>query len=601
MRSTRTTLSGPAAGRSSERSARAVLALAIGAQSAVAACLGPLAPPIPAAHEADDTPRRGGVLRLASFQDVRTLDPAAPTDALALQAEHLLYAGLVDLDEHAQVVGDLAERWEVEDDGRTYRFFLRPGVLMHDGQELTAEDVKRSAERALHPATPDPNAALFEDLLGYDAYAGLRADHLDGVRVEGRYAVTFRLRQPDVAFLPALATHTLRPLCRSAGDRYVDSWAPCGAGPFKLPPGGWQRGSRLRLVRHEGYFRAGRPYLDAVEWTFNVQVAAQRFRFEDGALDVLRDMTHADEARFVADPRWRPFGGAEADRSIMGESMNTRVPPFDNVEIRRAVAAAIDREHYRMLKPANVTVLTQLLPPGLPWREAFAAGQRYDYPAALEHMRKAGYPYDPATGVGGWPEPIVYPLYDQGLLVYTAQLLQQDLAKIGLRIELRLVSWPAFLALQQRPGGAALSQGNWEPDYPDPSSVFEPLFTTRSIGADVSYNTSFYSNPRVDDLVARARGEPDSHRRASLYREANEIVCDDAPWAFAFSYHAYEVRQPYVRGFDPASAWSMDASGAWIDRARDALSRAIGLPAPGEAGALAGDRVAGRARRGGAW
>ena len=149
-------------------------------------------------------------------------------------------------------------------------------------------------------------------------------------------------------------------------------------------------------------------------------------------------MTQADQTRFEADPRWRPYGQRDADVTLYGECMNTRVPPFDNVEVRRAVAAAIDREHYRLLKPAYVTALTQPIPPGIPDYESDLPAQHYDYTAALEHMRKAGFPYDPATGRGGWPGTIVYPVYDEGLLVMTAQLLQQELAKIGLRVEIRL-------------------------------------------------------------------------------------------------------------------------------------------------------------------
>jgi ABC-type transport system substrate-binding protein len=531
------------------------------------ACNGGLAGPIPADHGDGAPPEAGGTLRLASFQDLRGLDPAGPSDGLAQPAQHLLFAGLVDYDDRARVVADLADHWDVADDGRSYRFGLRPGVRMHDGEELTADDVKRSVERALHPSTPNPNASYFENISGYAAYAAGRSAGLDGVVVEGRYVVTFRLALPDATFLSVLAMHTLRPVCKTAGDRYSDTWAPCGAGPFKLLPGGWQRGTSLRLVRHEGYFRAGLPYLDAIEWTFNVQTSVQRFRFEDGALDLLRDLTQVDQARFAGDPRWQSLGTPEADRRVYGESMNTRMEPFDNVEIRRAVAAAVDREHYRLLSPAFITVLTQLLPPGTSDYDPSVPGQRHDYSAALNHMRSAGYPYDPVTGTGGWPKPIVYPIYDRGLLVYTAQLLQQDLAKIGLRIELKLVSWPAFLALQQRPGGAALSQANWEMDYPDASSIFEPLFTTASIGTEATYNSAFYSNRQVDDLVTRARREPVPARRKALYRRANEIVCDEAPWAVAFSYHLFDVRQPYVRGFEPHPVWSLDATRVWIDRA----------------------------------
>jgi ABC-type transport system substrate-binding protein len=236
-----------------------------------------------------------------------------------------------------------------------------------------------------------------------------------------------------------------------------------------------------------------------------------------------------------------------------------------------------------MIRPSNMTVLTQLVPPGLPGFEGFEAqvgGQRHDLDAALEHMRRAGYPFDPATGKGGWPSPIVYPLYDQGLLAYTAQLLQQDLARIGLRLELELVTYPTFLALQQRPDGAAMSQANWEMDYADPSALFDPLFSTASIGEGGSYNTARYSNPRFDDLVGRARRESDPAVRRAMYREADEILCDEAPWAFAYGYHRYEVRQPYVRGFAAKAVWSKDVSGAWMDRARRGLERALGAVLP---------------------
>jgi ABC-type transport system substrate-binding protein len=555
------------------------VALAASAAALLAAplgCNGALPAPIEAAHGQDSPPVRGGTLHLASTADVRGLDPAGPVDGLSLAPIHLLFAGLVDYDERSRVAPDLADHWEVADEGRTYRFFLRPGVTMQDGNELGADDVKRSAERALHPATPNQNASYYANISGYAPYAAGKVDHLEGVVVEGRYVVSFHLDKPDATFLHLLALHTLRPTCRSAGARYVDTWLPCGAGPFKLPPDGWQRGTSLRLVRHEAYFHAGLPYLDAVEWTFNMPALAQRMRLERGEVDMTRDLTHAESARFLADARWRPLGTDEADATLYGESMNTRVPPFDNVEIRRAVAAAIDRRHYTLIQPTRMSPLTQALPRSLADYDAAFEGQRYDPAAALEHMRKAGYPYDPATGHGGWPDPIEYLTYDGGVPALSAQILQQDLAKIGLRLRIKMVSWPAFLTLQERAGASAMSQGNNLLDYPDPSSVFEPLFTTSAIAPEGSQNTAFYSNPRLDEIVARAHVEMDPATRRALYREANAIVCDDAPWAFTFGYHMFVVRQPYVRGFAPHPVWPLEVSRVWIDRAEDALGRALG-------------------------
>ncbi|MDP9033258.1 MAG: ABC transporter substrate-binding protein [Myxococcota bacterium] len=542
-------------------------------------CTQPFGPPVPAAHPGDVEPRRGGTLHLASFQDIGGLDPAGPTDGLAMQAERLIFAGLVDYDEAGALLADLAERWDVQDEGRAYRFVIRRGVTMQDGEELTADDVRRAAERALHPSAPNPSASYFENISGYPDYVSRRVDHLRGIIVESRYVVSFRLSEPDATFLSLLAMPMLRPVCKSAGERYLDSWTPCGAGPFKVAPGGWQRGVSLRLKRHGEYFRTGLPYLDGIEWSLNLPLFAQRLRFQRGDLDIIRDMTRADQARFVADERWRLLGSTEPDTNIYGESMNTRMAPFDNVEVRRAVAAAVDREHYKALKPAAITVVTQPLPPGIPGHDAAAASQHYDYAAALNHMQRAGYTYDPVTGAGGWPRPIVYPVYDQGLLVSTAQLLQQDLAKIGLRLELKVVSWSTFLALQRRPGAVAISQASWEMDYPDPSSFFDPLFTTASLNAEASFNTAFYSNRRVDGIVARAHHETDATVRRGLYSDASAILVDEAPWAFAYSYHFFVVHQAYVRGFAPRAIGAFDATRAWLDRPQgEWLRRPLGAP-----------------------
>jgi ABC-type transport system substrate-binding protein len=555
--------------------------LAIAAAALLAAPLGcdrALPPPNASSQGEEAAPHRGGTMHLATFGDLRGgLDPVGTVDGISLGAIHLIFAGLVDYDDHVRVVPELAERWDVDDGGRTYRFVLRTGVTMQDGTELTADDVKRSAERALHPSTPDPNASAFTNLAGYEAYAGGKAEHLAGVVVEGRYVVAFHLDKPDSTFPQLLAMHTLRPTCKTAGDRYSEAWLACGAGPFKLLPDGWQRGTTLRLVRHEGYFRPGRPYLDAVEWTFNMQALAQRVRFERGELDLARDLTGADERRFLADPRWKGLGAMGADKTIYGESMNTRMAPFDNIEIRRAVAAAIDRDHQVLVQPSRMSVLTQALPLMLQDDPSFA-GQRYDYPAALEHMRKAGYPYDPATQTGGWPRPIEYLIYDQGLNVFTEQLVQQDLAKIGLHLSFKMVSWAAFLAIQERADASPMSQGNWTLDYPDASSIFDPLFTTAAIAPERSYNTAFYSNPRLDDLVARAHLEMDETARKALYREANAIVCDEAPWAFTYGHHTFEMRQATVHGFAPHPVWPLDVSGVWLDRAGQALEHALGGP-----------------------
>jgi ABC-type transport system substrate-binding protein len=530
------------------------------------ACGDELAAPVPAAHPEDPTPRRGGTLRLASIGDVRSLDPATVSDGLAASVLELLFAGLVDYDDAGNPVPDLAERWEVDAGGKAYRFFLRKGVLMHDGEELTADDVKRSVERALHPATPNPYASAFENIAGFAEYTEKNAPHLEGVVVEGRYVVTFRLAAPDAAFLPLMGLMALRPVCKTAGDRFSDAWAPCGAGPFRLPAGGWERGRSTTVARFDGYFRPGLPHLDAVSWEWNVNVVSERLKLERGELDALREFTQADLVRYRADPRWSRFGWFEPDRTIFAQGMNVELAPFDNVEVRRAVAAVIDRDKLCMIKPSALSPAYQLLPPSVPGYHEGAAAQRHDRAAALEHMRRAGYPFDPATRTGGYPNVIPYYVYRQGMGSFAAQILQQDLADIGLRLELRMMSYPSWLALSRRRGKVALTETGWTMDYPDPSNFFDSLFSTRAINDDDSNNTSFYRNPRLDELLRRARRELDPGARERLYEEANAILRDDAPWAFTYRARSYSVRQPYVRDLRAHPVWLQQVSGVWLDR-----------------------------------
>jgi ABC-type transport system substrate-binding protein len=549
----------------------------LGITTFIAACGTAFPEPFPAANPDDPAPRRGGTLRLGSFADIRTLDPAVESDDLAASIVESMFSGLVDFDASANVVPDLAERFEVSGDGLEYRFYLHQGVRFHDGSELTAADVKRSIERALHPSTPCPNASFFESIQGFEAYTGGKAEHLDGVVVLGTYIVAIRLHDTDSRFLSVLALHQLRPVCPSAGDRYQDTWEPCGAGPYKLAPGRWDRGRGLTLSRHEGYFRPGLPYIDSIEWTFSMNRSGELFAFQDGALDLTHDLQDAELISLRNDPRWSPFLKPEPDRTVDGEAMNTVVPPFDNIDVRRAVASAIDRSHYHAYKPETLSPSGQALPPAVHGYDPHFVGQTYDYDAALAHMARAGYPYDPKTGTGGYPRPIPYLLVRQGATEYTAQLLAQDLAKIGLHLELELVSWPTFLSLAYTRGATAIAAPGWAMDYPDASDFFESLFSSKAIQGEQSTNTSFYRNARVDELILRARHELDDARRTALFAEANHIVCDEAPWAFTTTRRFDDVSQPYVRGFAPHPVWTFYTAATWMDRKIAETSRNLGL------------------------
>lgn len=547
-------------------SALAVVAVVAAAVALFPGCREPLSAPIAAASAEDAKPRAGGTVHFASFADIRSLDPAVASEAFGGSVIAQIFAGLVEYDAAGNVVPDIAARFELTGDGLAYRFFLREGVRFHDGDEVTADDVKRSIERALHPSTPNPFASFCENIEGYADYAAGKSESLRGVVVEGRYVVTIRLEKPDATFLPILAQYALRPVCKSGGARFDASFAPCGAGPLKLLPGGWERGRTLTLVRHDGYFQPGLPHIDGVTFSLVMPVATQRFKFERGELDAIKDLNQSDFVQFTTDSRWRDLGAFDSEKEIWGESMNVERAPFDNIEVRRAVAAVIDRTKYRKLKAGLMHEANQVIPRDVPLYDANFKGQETSYEAALVHMANAGFAYDPKTRTGGYPERIPYYAYPQSYPEYSGQVLQQVLATIGLRIELRLVNYPAYLALTRRRGRVALSPQGWQADYPDPSDFFEALFHSKSVADEDSNNTSFYKNPRVDELLDRAHSELDSRARGRLYGEANRIICDEAPWAFAYSTRRYEVHHPYLRGYRTHPVWSYFVRDAWLDR-----------------------------------
>jgi ABC-type transport system substrate-binding protein len=526
------------------------------------ACNSPLEAPTPVSGS--PTPSRGGTVHFATTGDIRTLDPVALGDGIAPSLVELMYAGLVDYDDTGQLAGDLAERWTHDESGMHYAFTLRQGVRFHDGNELTAADVVRSFRRALAPKTPNSAKSFYFGIVGAEAFATGKDTELAGIVADGKYLVRMNLKEPDATFLPVMALHSIRPVCPSGGDSFDPEFVPCGAGPFKLAA--WARGLEVSLARHEGYFRSGLPYLDAVNLSLSVPKQAQRVRFAHGALDLIRDLGQADTQRFASDARWKPYVFFDPEVQMGGEAMNVEMAPFNNVEFRRAIAAAIDRSEIEKAKPTMLRALTQPVPQGVRGHNPALACQSFDRARALSHMQRAGYGYDPATGKGGYPSAIPYYGYPGSAVEYTSQILAQQLARIGVRLELRLVTYATWQTLTRRRGQAAFGAQGWRMDFSDPSNFTESIFHTNAITDEDSSNPSFYSNPDLDRAMDAAHRELNAKKRATMYDEIQQRICDDAPWAFTFSVRFANVRNPRLRGYPEQSPHIFNVTSSWLDQ-----------------------------------
>jgi ABC-type transport system substrate-binding protein len=155
-----------------------------------------------------------------------------------------------------------------------------------------------------------------------------------------------------------------------------------------------------------------------------------------------------------------------------------------------------------------------------------------------------------------------------------ATSLQSDLAEVGVRLHIVATSFATWMSSYGRPDGSAFSYTTWTADYPDPSNFFEPRFHSRWIKDTDSTNDSFYKNPELDTLLDAARKETDESRRTELYRRAEQILYDDAPWIWDYHRRWIEVTQPYVRDYEPHPIWRRDYTSAWLDLGPD------GAPVP---------------------
>lgn len=567
--------------RSIHTLASSTLALAI----LLGACTDKLSPPL--GHARPLAPARGGMLTVATFVSVNSIDPADTFDEAADPLQRLLFARLLRIGTSGNFEGDLAERFEQSSDGLTVRLHLRTNALFHDGTAVTTHDVKRSFERVLHPDTPCPAPSFYDRIEGYDEYRKGSAHELRGIEAESSHTVAFHLREPDAAFLALLTLPFAAPVCKSAGSRYEPSFSTraCGAGPFRIAE--WRGTDALVLRRHDGYYDRSKPYLDGVTWLFGVPLTSQRFRFERGEIDLVHELSAADSVAFRRDPAWRPFGAWNRSRSTRAIFMNTELAPFDQLPVRQAVAHAIDREALASLRAGHIVAASSLVPEGVVGHAAGFDGQRFDLQAARELMREAGYAYDPATDTGGYPQTLDYLVPADSFDLQVGELFQQQLRRIGLRIRLKPLSVGAYLTITGRRGQARIGADGWSADFDDPSDFFEPLFSSRSIQTEHSQNRSFFRNAQLDQVLDAARKELDSNRRRELYLQAERIVRDQAPWAIAYGYRYYDVWQPYVHGYRPHPQLFMEVDGVWVDRdMRRLASRSRGA-APASLNALA--------------
>ena len=205
-------------------------------------------------QEPSDRTSSGGVFRRL-WSDPPTLDPHLSSDTTSAGVVVEIYSGLVALNTDLQLVPDIADRWEISDDGRVYTFHIRDNARFQDGKPITASDFKWSLERAANPETASPVADTYlNDIIGVDAVIEGETTDIAGVRVIDDSTLQIEIDAPKAYFLAKLTYPTAYVLDRENVEAGGDSWTdtPNGSGPFKLAE--YRVGERIVLERNENYY-----------------------------------------------------------------------------------------------------------------------------------------------------------------------------------------------------------------------------------------------------------------------------------------------------------------------------------------------------------
>lgn len=515
------------------------------AASLVVGCAGP-------------APSSEAILNIGLQDPPSTLDPATAYNIPAVGVSHLLYNGLVAFDPEAKIIPDLAESWTVSPDGRTYRFTLRDGVRFHDGKPVTSADVKYSLERVLKPATKSPGATFFRQIVGAQAVIDGKTDHADGIQTPSSTEVVIRLAAPQPYFLQLLAMGFGSIVPEGKADEPHFEKHPVGTGPFvfkKLIPG-----LRIELVKNPDYFKPDEPKLAGITVHLGLNEQVETLRFERGELDLLgvfRNIGAADYIRLTKDPRWKGKFLEAPDNSTHYLGLNTRMKPFDDPKVREAVARAIDKAKIVTLLNGRAIPAEGMLPPALPGFDPEHRGYPYSPDVSRKLLEEAGYP-------DGFF--VTYWTSNSQTSLKVAQQIQQDLAQVGIRAELKPVTFPTLLSAVSRPGNAQMFGGNWSQDYPDPSNFLPTLFHSRQIKPSHSVNTTYFSDALTDRLLDQADLQASEAERFATYQRAQTRIIGLAPIVPLYHPKNVDLAQPWVRGYRIHPVWPLDPTGLEIVR-----------------------------------
>jgi ABC-type transport system substrate-binding protein len=460
-------------------------------------------------------------VRYATGTDAQTLDPQFVTDIPTARVVTQIHETLVYPNSAGEMVGVLAERWEVSEDGLSWTIHLRKGVKFHDGTPFNAGAVKFTFDRIMAKETAAPRASS--------------AAAIQSVEVKDDSTVVIKTKAPYAPLLSQLSAYNLAIISPAAGVKLNNEYsrAPAGTGPFKL--GRWTPGEKLTIVRNDDYW-GKKAASAAVEFSVVPEDSARVLMLMSGEADVVSNVPPVMVNRLKGAPGVKIV--EQTGYRTIYVALNLDMEPFDDLKVRQAVAHAID---------------TKALLSGV-MNNIGTAGGGLESTVIPGSAKIDPYPYNPELSKkllaeAGFPNGFSVDFYvPVGRYINDRQLgeaVQAQLAKVGIKANLQSPEFGTYSAM--------LRQKNKIPMFllGKGSPTGDLDFTlTLNVHSEGTGNYGNYRNPKIDQLLSEQRSTVDTAKRNELLRQILQLSYDDVPWIVLFYENQIFGQRDNVRGVE---------------------------------------------------
>jgi len=448
---------------------------------------------------------KGDTLTIATAASSKTLDPIATPDSFTHNIMNQLYECLVGFNNKGEIIPLLAEKWDVSPDGKTFTFHLRKGVKFHNGEELKADDVVFTFQRAT-----GPDGGPIRAFSNFIDPAGLKK--IDDYTV----VVTTRIPMPST-FLQTLAHTWSAPVSKKAVEKYGKDYGmnPVGAGRFKavevLP------GDKVVFERFDDYYGEKAKVKNLIIRTI-VEASTRTIELESGAVDLIIDAAATDVSRIESNPALKIIKVPSCRVNMLGFEVNK--PPYNDVRVRQAMNLAVDREGI-----VKVVYRGFAEPAAGPISSAIKYNKQNSTPYVKTDIAKAKALLEEAGYPNGFKGEILAP--DRTEMIRVATVLQENFAKIGLQMEVKVIEWGVFMDIQRLKDHEPFVNNWWGgPPAMDAFFLMTPAFHSKAGHT----NRYLYNNPEVDALLDKGASMVDGPEREAVYSKLWDILNIELPY-----------------------------------------------------------------------